>query len=278
MEQSFGGAPALVFETPDLDLGQTLRCGQSFRWKELSRGLFEGAASDRPCRAALSDGRLSLWCDGDAAFWRGYFDLDADYARMRALFSKTPALAAACRWAGGIRILRQDGWEALASFIISQNNHIKRIEGIVQRLCESFGDPIGPGLFSFPRPERLAGRTAADLETIRCGFRARYLIDAADRVCAGEVRLEALTSLPLSEARAMLTRIAGVGPKVADCALLFGFHRLECFPVDVWIARAMRELLPDGLPKEILPCAGVAQQMLFHYMRTCPERRDRSAG
>ena len=257
-----------------LDLQQTLFCGQCFRWRETPGGVFEGVAGNRVGRVSLSEGILRFH-GADAAefesFWRPYFDLDTDYAAIMALLSSHPALAAASQYASGVRVLRQDRWEALLSFIISQNNNIKRIGGIIARLCETFGDAIGEtGEFSFPTPERLAPLAAEDLAPIRCGFRARYLIDAAQKVASGEVSLERAARLPLAGARAELMKITGVGVKVADCALLYGFHRLECFPVDVWIARAVRAFLPDGLPGRMLPYAGIAQQYLFHYVRCCP--------
>ncbi|MEG2174277.1 MAG: DNA glycosylase [Oscillospiraceae bacterium] len=256
-------------------LRQTLQCGQCFRWREISEGVFEGVVRNAVCRASMQGTSLVLDGATEEDFtrvWRCYFDLDTNYDAVRLALAAYPPLADAVRYAGGIRILRQDGWEALATFILSQNNNIVRITGIVARLCETFGQPLPGGYHAFPGPAQLAGLTPEDLAPLRAGFRARYLLDAACRVQSGDVDLTALSSLPLSQARAMLMRIVGVGPKVADCALLFGFYRLECFPVDVWIARALREVLPDGLPASLLPVAGIAQQMLFHYMRTCPER------
>ena len=167
------------------------------------------------------------------------------------------------------------GWETLCSFIISQNNNIKRIKGIIERLCRLFGQPIGDsGFFSFPTPETLAAATAEHLAPLRCGFRARYLIDAAQKVCYGQVRLDAIPSMPMEEARRELMQICGVGPKVADCVLLFGFHRLECCPMDVWMKRVFAVLYPNGLPDCARDFAGIAQQYLFHYARTCPQAFD----
>lgn len=257
---------------PEFDLDQTLNCGQSFRWRREADGDFIGVAGRYPARMRQQGDDILIISTADEAFWRYYFDTDTDYGALRRLFCNTEQLVEPCLCAGGIRILRQDGWEALASFIISQNNNIKRISGIIERLCEGFGDAVGEGVCAFPPPERLAGCTVEDLAPLRCGFRARYLIDAARKVCDGTVRLDALGGLPLPEARDMLTQIVGVGRKVADCALLFGFYRLECFPVDVWIGRALKELFADGFPEELAPYAGIAQQMLFHYMRTRPKQ------
>lgn len=256
---------------PEFNLAQTLNCGQSFRWRCEDDGSFCGFAGSHPAHIRQNGDEITIISTADKIFWRHYFDIDTDYAALKRLFCGTEQLVEPCRLAGGIRLLRQDGWEALASFIISQNNNIKRISGIIERLCENFGEAVGEGAYAFPAPEKLACLSVEDLAPLRCGFRARYLIDAARKVCDGVVRLDDLSTLPLDQARDMLTQIVGVGRKVADCTLLFGFYRLECFPVDVWIGRALKEMFPNGFPEELSPYAGIAQQMLFHYMRTRPK-------
>lgn len=203
--------------------------------------------------------------------WYDYFDLGRNYTKLKEQFSSDPILAKAITYAPGIRVLKQDSWEALCSFIISQNNNIKRIAGIIDRLCKTFGEPLEDGLYTFPAPEVLASASIADLAPLRAGFRARYLLDAANKVASGQVRLEELSGLPIEEARTELMKITGVGVKVAECALLYGCGRMECFPVDVWIRRAMQHLFPDGLPACAQDCAGIAQQYIFHYVRTCPD-------
>ena len=251
--------------TCDFDLAATLECGQCFRWDRLPDGSYSGIASGLMLH--ISGGNLE-----DALadpFWRAYFDMDRDYAAIREeLSGYHPALAEAAAFAPGIRILNQDPWEALCSFIISQNNNIPRIKGIVARLCEAFGEETPDGIREFPRPERLAELDEEALACLRCGFRARYILDAARKAASGQVDLEALRSVPLEEARASLMAIVGVGPKVADCALLYGLHRLDAFPMDVWMKRAMRELFPGKKPEDFGPWAGIAQQYIFHYIRT----------
>lgn len=250
------------------DLAKTLDCGQAFRWKRQPDGSFVGAALSHAAKITQQNDEITIISDADESFWRGYFDVDTDYQAIIEGLSQVEQMKEPCRLCGGIRVLRQDGWEALASFIISQNNNIKRISGIIERLCESFGDEIGMGLYSFPSAERLAALTADDLAPLRCGFRARYLIDAAQKVASGEVALSELYTMPIDDARKRLKTIVGVGNKVADCALLFGFYRVECFPVDVWIRRALEEFFPSGIPEAMLPYAGIAQQFIFDYMRT----------
>lgn len=248
----------------DFDLAATLECGQCFRWERQPDGSYLGTAGGRTLR-------ISPDHPEDAEqdpFWRGYFDLDRDYAAIRnALSAADPVLAQAAAFAPGIRILNQDPWEALCSFIISQNNHILRIKGIVARLCDAYGVLTPDGIRCFPEPERLAGLDEEALACLRCGFRARYILDAAQKVASGAVNLEALRTCPLNEARANLMTILGVGPKVADCALLYGLHRLDAFPMDVWMKRAMKELFPGRKPEEFGLYAGIAQQYVFHYIR-----------
>lgn len=249
------------------DLAATLTCGQCFRWRENPDGSFTGTAAGRTLTVRPDDAGEAF----SDPFWRGYFDLDLDYGAIRdGLSSLSPALAEAASYAPGIRILRQEPWEALCSFILSQNNNIPRIMGIVDRLCASFGDPLADGGFSFPGPERLAALSPEDLAPLRCGFRARYVIDAARKV-AGGLDLEALRTAPLPEAREALQSIHGVGPKVAECALLYGLHRLDAFPLDVWMRRAMASLFPGCAPETFGPYAGIAQQYIFHYSRRHPE-------
>ncbi len=257
----------------DLDLAQTLDCGQSFRWAECSGG-FRGIAFGR---------EVTMRRDGDVLYidncdendfekiWKPYLDLDLDYKAVRESISALhPILSEAAQYASGIRILRQEPWEALCTFIISQNNNIKRIKGIVARLCETFGEPVGSG-YGFPTAERLAVLEPDDLAPLRAGFRNKYIIDGARKVASREVRLENCRTLPYDEARAELMKIKGVGVKVADCALLYGLHRIEAFPVDVWMKRAMERLFPDMTPSDFGVYAGIAQQYIFHYSRMHPQ-------
>jgi N-glycosylase/DNA lyase len=252
------------FET----LAQTLDCGQCFRWSRLPDGSWEGVAGGRYVRLAGESLSRTL----RDPFWARYFDLDRDYAGIRAQLSGLdPALAEAARFAPEIRILNQEPWEALCSFILSQCNNIGRIRGLVARLCRLYGEPIGGGHSAFPAPQALAALREEDLRAAGCGFRAPYVLDAAQKVASGELDLEKIQSLPLGSARAGLMCIRGVGPKVADCALLYGMHRLEAFPMDVWMKRTMRRMFPGKKPSWFGPYAGIAQQYLFHYSRNHPE-------
>ena len=263
-----------ISNVTDLDLAQTLDCGQSFRWTQQPDGSFSGVAFGRSVNVSLNGGDLIIHnaSKEDEALWREYFDLDLDYGAVRRQISELhPVLKEASRYAPGIRILRQEPYEALCTFIISQNNNIKRIKGIVARLCESFGDEIDEGVYTFPTAERLAELTPDDLAPLRAGFRNRYIIDSAKKVASHEVDLELCKTADYEAARAELMKITGVGVKVADCTLLFGMHRVEAFPVDVWMKRAMEKLFPGMSANDFGEYAGIAQQYIFHYSRMHPE-------
>lgn len=269
----------ILVRLPYLSLADTLDCGQCFRWETKDGCTFRGChaghfltVSQEPCGDPCAQSEIlfhNVSREEFDAVWRPYFDLDTDYHAMQQVFRSDPTLALACDYAGGIRILRQEPWEALCSFIISQNNNIPRIKGIIARLCETFGDRAEKG-FTFPRPDRIALLTLDDLAPLRTGFRAKYILDAARKVASGEIDLLTVASMPTDEARKVLQTIHGVGPKVAECALLFGFYRREAFPVDTWIKKVMKVYYPEGFPDFAVPNGGVAQQYLFHYVRSHP--------
>ncbi len=278
--KEYGGYIA-VEGIDNLDLRQTLDCGQSFRWTENADGSFNGIAYGRKVKVRLEGDILYIensTCADFENIWKNYFDLDLDYGKIRDEIKKIhPVLSEAAEYASGIRILRQEPYEALCTFIISQNNNIKRIKGIVQRLCECFGEEISEGAYAFPTPQKMAELTVDSLAPLRAGFRSRYLIDAAQKVSHGEVDLESCRTLEYDKARAELMKITGVGVKVADCTLLFGMHRVEAFPIDVWMKRAMEKLFPNMCAEDFGEYAGIAQQYIFHYSRMHPELFDNNA-
>ncbi len=253
----------------DFDLEQTLDCGQAFRWEKVSENTFEGIAKGKFLRISSQDDKIVFHDTTPQDFeqiWVEYFDLETDYTDIKKLLCADSTLKTACDYAGGIRILRQDAWETVCSFIISQNNNIPRIKGIIARLCESFGEKIDGG-YTFPTAQALCGKSVEDLAPLRAGFRAKYIIDAAQKFASGEISCDTVSGADLDDARNVLMAIKGVGPKVADCALLFGFYKLDAFPKDVWIKRVMEKYYPKGLPKYAVKYGGVAQQYLFHYER-----------
>ncbi|WP_044975985.1 DNA glycosylase [Ruminococcus sp. HUN007] len=250
------------------DLAQTLDCGQAFRWSRRPDGAFEGDfLNEHLVISQQSSDEFLLHGVSEEKFlgvWKDYFDLDTDYSAFIERFSDDETLSQAAEFASGIRILRQDPWETLCSFIISQNNNIPRIKGIIGRLCEKYS--------GFPDYSTLAEETAESLAFLRAGFRAKYIEDAAKRIASHEISLEKIKSMPTDDARKELMHICGVGPKVADCVLLFGMHRLEAFPVDVWMKKVMERFYPDGMPECAKGLEGVAQQYLFHYVRCNREK------
>lgn len=273
------GGNVIISGVRCLDLAQTLDCGQAFRWTLLSDGRWRGTAYGRLLTVGAAPGILTLYDTTLAEYeeiWRSYFDLDRDYTAILTAVQGDPVLDTALEFADGIRILRQEPWEALCSFIISQNNHVPRIKGIIERLCIRFGRPVDSPVpedtpealrSAFPSADDLARRTVDELAPVRAGFRAKYILDAARKIAGGQIVLEQLFCIPLDDARRKLMEINGVGPKVAECALLFGMGRIECFPRDVWIKRAMELLFDGALPEAALPYAGIVQQYIFHYAR-----------
>ncbi len=252
----------------NFDIKQTFLCGQCFRWSEIDDRVFGGIAHGRYLKLRQEADGVTLLNveEADIPLWERYFDLETDYSAFVERFQADGTLSLASKGSSGIRILRQEPFETLISFIISQNNNIPRISGIIGRLCESFGDKLEGG-YSFPTARRLNGITPDDLAPLRAGFRARYICDAVSRVNSGEVDFEEIDRLPLEEARAKLKTIVGVGDKVADCVLLFGFGKYDAFPRDVWVKRLMAEFYPNGLPECTKGVEGIAQQYLFDYVR-----------
>lgn len=257
-------------ETDTFNIALSLDCGQAFRWSENDNAVWHGVAFGRAVDIEQDGNIVTISGDvrqGDEELWKRYFDLDRDYGEICAKLKSDEYLRRAIEAYNGIRILKQDEWEALCSFIISQNNNIPRIKGIIERLCVHFGDDLGNGDFTFPSAQRIAELSVEDLAPIRAGFRAKYIIDAACKVAAGEIDLKSLCEIDMDEARAELIKIKGVGAKVAECTLLYGCGRVEAFPVDVWVRRIMAEMYPEGLPICTLGAEGIAQQYLFHWRR-----------
>ncbi len=255
------------------NLGLMLDCGQAFRWKKEADGSMRGIVGDRVFSLLQKDGKLICSCSREEfnGVLRRYLDFDRDYKALVNIFSADKYLKKATREFSGIRILRQQPWETLCSFIISQNNNIPSIKGIIERLCQSFGEEIEEGCFSFPEAERLKNLKIEDLAVLRSGFRAKYILDAAEKVADGEVDFDKIESSPIETGREELIKIKGVGKKVAECTLLYGFGKLEAFPEDVWVKRIVSEMYPDGLPECIKGYDGVAQQYLFHWRRNGKE-------
>jgi N-glycosylase/DNA lyase len=274
-----------IFPVRDYDLAATLACGQAFRWQQRG-GSWVGVIGRRWVRLSADQSSIAAETAEPVPDWawltqylQTHVDLDAvlqafpDDAPMR-------AAVAACR---GLRLLRQDPWECLASFILSSTKQIVQIRQIISLLCECYGEPLpvlagyGPA-YAFPSPARLAEATEAEFRACKMGFRASYLRTTARTVASGELDLDRLLGLPIEAARAELMKLAGVGRKIADCVLLFAYGFPAAFPVDVWVMKALRGLyfprrrvplrrLHQFAGVHFGPHAGYAQQYLFHYIR-----------
>lgn len=252
-----------------LDLDLTLDCGQAFRWVKNEDNSWSGVVKGVYLNISKNGDTVLLkntTKDDYENIWKGYFDFDKDYAEICDTLKQDRLIAPTVDEYYGIRILNQDSWEALCSFVISQQNNIKRIKGIIDRLCRTYGEEVYSGFYSFPSAERLSALRTDDFEELGTGYRAKYLEKLSKSVASGEIDFEKIKALSLDEARKELLNIYGVGIKVANCALLFGFGFYDAFPVDVWMKRVM-EYYPDGLPKCFEGIGGIAQQYLFHWAR-----------
>ncbi|MBQ8740382.1 MAG: DNA-3-methyladenine glycosylase 2 family protein [Clostridia bacterium] len=269
MDIKFDNDKIFITSATNFDLAQTLDCGQAFRWRKNDNGVWQGIAFGRYIELYENNGDIIINGSSKEDFeklWKNYFDLERDYAQIIKEISIDPTVKKAAEYSNGIRLLNQEPWEALCSFIISQNNNIPRIKGIVERLCENFGEKINDG-YTFPSAETVAKLTLDELSVIRSGFRAKYILDAAQKVVSGEIVLEALKDTDYDNAREILMTIKGVGPKVADCVLLYGLGHKNAFPRDVWINRALQQMFNGNIPDCAKKYGGIVQQYIFHYIR-----------
>ena len=259
----------VILESDCFNVALSVDCGQSFRWTVNNDGVIHGIVGNKAIDIIQNENEVIFKNTTKEDFeniWVDYFDLKRDYKTICSLFDDEYLIEAVNQYYG-IRILKQDPWEAICSFIISQNNNIPRIKGIISRLCENFGEKINDTDCTFPSAEKIAALSEDDLAVLRAGFRNKYILDAARKISSGEVSIEKIEKMPIEEARAELMKIKGIGAKVAECSLLYGFGRIEAFPIDVWVKRIMAELYPNGLPKCTKGYEGIAQQYLFHWKR-----------
>jgi len=250
----------------------TFECGQCFRWRPQADGSYLGVAFGQAAR---------IWEDGDhlcisgtlddyERVWRGYFDLDRDYEALDRLMPEVDILQQSLSFGRGLHILAQEPWEALCTFILSQCNNIPRIRTMTEALCSRFGEPVdyeGCTLYAFPSPERIAALSLDALAPIRAGYRSKYLLSAARRIVDG-FDLDSLRQADSKTAREQLLSFDGVGIKVADCMLLFGLGKLDAFPVDTWIKKALFIYSEQINPADFGNYAGIVQQYLFYYARS----------
>lgn len=285
----------IKIKAPDFfDIGQVFDCGQCFRFEPVLNSAhekeFSGVAFGRFVSFAQDGGELYIYGADERDFdniWRGYLALDVDYAEIRRSIAEhcnSDVMLEAMEAGRGIRILRQEPYETVISFIISQNNNIPRIKKIIEALSASCGERIAVSrelalhasescsLCAFPTAEALKKLGRDGLFALRTGFRAGYIYDAAERLCDGRLSLDGMSVDGYADCVKALCEVKGIGPKVASCIALFGLEKYDAFPVDVWIRRVMEKYFPDA-PKDFSPVglfgeyAGIAQQYLFYYER-----------
>jgi len=296
---------SILLPVRDYDLAATLDSGQVFRWQR-QNAFWVGVIGGNFVRLTQIENGIRAETDAPVKKWdwlREFLQTETNLAAMLKTFPDDEPMRAAVAACRGLRVLRQDPWECLASFILSSTKQIVQIRQIIALLCERFGQPIemgravlcAPGIhlqsvgahgvprpaaaFSFPSPEKIAGATESELRACKMGFRAPHLLAAARQIAGGKFDLEKIRARPLAEARVELMRLNGVGRKIADCVLLFAYGFDSAFPVDIWVERALRQLyfprrrvtekkLRNFTATHFGPHAGYAQQYLFHYMRT----------
>lgn len=286
-----------TFQAPDYDLAATLNSGQAFRWQAHGNG-WTSIIGRRWVRleSDLKSGTITAQTAMPVNDWRWlteYLQLDLSLEPVLASFPEDEPMRAAVTACRGLRLLRQDPWECLASFILSSTKQIVQIRQMIALLCERFGEAVHVPqghvpVWSFPSAARLAAVGESELRACKLGFRAPYLLSTSRRIAENPGELPAAGSIPLEETRARLLELPGVGRKIADCVLLFAYAFQTAFPMDVWVLRALRQLyFPRKRPsiKRLQrfagtyfgPNAGYAQQYLFHYMRTKQPRPARLA-
>lgn len=253
------------------DIKATLECGQVFRYFRHDDGSYDVKSLDKICRLEQAGDKVILSSD-DEEYFRNYFDMNADYGKITSELSALPELKAAVEFGKGIRILRQDFYEATFSFIVSANNNIMRIKGIIERICTAYGENKG-GFYAYPTLEQLQKATVAELKDIGLGYRAEYIYESARLFPEVFGKIRGVTDA--EKAHEILSGLKGVGPKVADCIVLFGLHLTRSYPVDTWIfkANATEELnTPKKVREHFLArygdYAGFAQQYIFYYARS----------
>lgn len=289
-----GDASVVLVEGLDrFDVGMIFDCGQCFRFDEVKNSLhekeFSGVAFGRFVSFAQDRDRLYIYgstLDEYELIWKDFLDIERNYEDVERDIlecNSNAALVRAIEYGRGIRILKQDSFECIISFIISQNNNIPRIKKIIEALCRECGRPIPIGeemknhlsgissLHAFPSAESIYALGEEGLFALKMGFRAKYVFDAVRRIIDGSLLLDDISKLSnTDDAIEALCEVKGIGVKVASCALLFGFSRLDAFPVDVWMKRVGEKYFPEQKElsgKSFGRYAGIAQQYLFYYER-----------
>ena len=264
----------LTIEMDNFDLGQICRSGQCFRMDQIGENRYRVIAGDRYLELTQERGIVNFFCPEEdfIFFWIRYFDLDCDYCGeyIDKINPRDKYLTAASEMGNGIRILQQDLWEMIISFLISQQNNITRIKRCIENISQEFGEKkvssTGVEYYTFPTAQALASATEEQLRECNLGYRAEYVLDTARKVYFGDISLDGLYDMKYKAARKELLKLYGVGEKVADCICLFGLHQLDAFPVDTHIRQALDAHYKRGFPnRRYKGFRGVMQQYIFYY-------------
>ncbi len=259
----------------DFNIEQIAESGQCFRWNKIGDMEYRGVIGRNVCEVKQTKDVVTVKGVSEEDF-NNYFDIKRDYGKIKDFYSKDKILTEAIKYGDGIRILKQDKFETLISFIISANNNIPRIKKSVEAICLNFGKKIKDEFYTFPTPEDLSLATIEDLTRCGVGFRAKYIYNTCRDILNG-FDLETVSKLPTTECKKELMKLMGVGPKVAECIMLYSMQKFDSFPVDVWIKRIMEELYIKKevsnseigrIAQEKFPlCPGIVQQYLFFFGR-----------
>ncbi len=272
----------ITFKQTDFNIKQILECGQSFRFIEIDEFTFKIIAHNKSIIIHAKDNNVTISNSSEQDFlqiWQNYFDLNTDYSSIKsALIQNDNVMKTCIPFGDGIRILRQDPFEIIITFIISQNNRIPMIKKVIENLSTNYGSKINDQDFAFPTFDQLKNITIEELNDCKTGFRSKYIRDFLDKIDSNEINLDQLQTLDYTDLKKELMKIKGVGTKVSDCIILFGFSITNAFPVDVWIKRVVEHFYFDGKDTKIDEIenfgktnfgnyGGFAQQYLFYYAR-----------
>lgn len=290
IKASTNGENVIVEPVKDFNLDHIFDNGQCFRWEKNEDGSYTGVAFGRVINVNYLmsglEGKLVIHntsLEEYEEYWKNYMDLDRDYGALKKDLAKNDStMARAIEYGEGLRILQQEKWEILISFIISQNNNIPRIKKCIEDLCRHFGEEIGiyngKLYYAFPSPETIALLSLEDLAPIKLGYRAKYILETARSIAEDRAtKLNAMGQASWEEAFSYLLGLSGVGPKVANCIMLFSMGKYNSFPIDVWVRRVMNKLyfinekdvaaMEEYAKRNFGQYGGIAQQYLFYYIR-----------
>jgi N-glycosylase/DNA lyase len=263
----------------NFNIAQIAESGQCFRMNYMEEGRYNLIAFGKYLELRqVEEDIVELNCSETEyeILWKDYFDLEYDYGYLtdQLMKGKDAFLRSAAEYGKGIRILRQDFFEMMISFILSQNKNIPAIKSSVEALCQRYGSKVEgvssgkDSFYAFPTPGQLAKATKEELRELRVGYRDEYILQASQAVVNGQINISEIRSYSYADAFQALKQIHGIGEKVANCICLYGLHHIEVFPIDVWIKRILEEVYQNEFDLQLYSGhAGIVQQYMFYYMR-----------